>query len=48
MKTKSLFLTLLALVVATGLTAKVKKIGMIGLDTSHSIAFVKSLSLIHI
>ena len=31
MKTKSLFLTLLALVVATGLAAKVKKIGMIGL-----------------
>ena len=44
MKTKSLFLTLLALVVATGLTAKVKKIGMIGLDTSHSIAFVKSFN----
>ena len=44
MKTKSLFLTLLALVAATGLTAKVKKIGMIGLDTSHSIAFVKSFN----
>ena len=29
MKTKSLFLTLLALVAATGLTAKVKKIGML-------------------
>lgn len=40
MKTKSLFLSLCLFAFALGATAQ-KRIGMIGLDTSHSIEFVK-------